>query len=919
MGLLLPSAHLPISELRRKRGGCLVNTNAGFCVIDGSCVEEGAKNPEAPCQVCNSASEPTAWSDALDDTPCASGDPCLTGESCTAGSCMNGAEADCDDSIACTVDSCEPGLGCQHLPDDGACPGDVCSVGACSVETGCWLSPDEAKEGTGCDDGNLCTFESTCSAGVCAGGSEPGCDDGYPCTTDGCNPASGECESVLDEGFCLYATGCAQEGELDPANPCMSCQPEVTTSAPSTVPDEQACDDDDLCSLTSRCIQGLCMQDTPNPCDDGLACTNDSCDAAAQACVNVLSEGSCLIDGLCHASGESVDAETPCRVCTPEVSTEAWSDADTSVPCDDGNLCTLNDTCGAGGVCGGPESQGSDVDCDDQLPCTSDSCNLIDGSCVNVLTEGCLIEGECHAESDSSAEDLCLQCVPSESTDSWSSGLGLSCGDLVIFGAPICGESGCEIVCEDGHADCDGDPSNGCEVNTSDSPTHCGGCDSACPGAIPWCVEGGCKPSCSDTQCGALCVDTNTHAEHCGGCESPCSASEPGLVGICAEGACADAPCPEGRWDLDGQPANGCEYACTISGVESCGGGDEDCDGLIDEGFDLTSDPSHCGGCGEACAHETVSTWSCVESTCYINDCGTGQEDADGLADNGCEAEGLVAGELWVDPWAEPGDADGSPTSPFLLIQDAIDAAEPGDVIYLLEGTHAGGVFSLKDNLSIRGAGKDKTFVITQSGESGFLNTGSGLTLRDMTFKGGAIGVDLAATPEAPMTDVAIVNVAIEDIVAAESEWNTPGNHAYGIRAFAVNALRLLDVGNEREGVKAATSTASVEATPTAYGSQHESASLINVSTSSMQAGAGGASDHMGNPGGMGGSGVGLYATNAQNLDIVSPSASGLRGQGAGLGAMVVKAEWPSGFTLSKGGRRHPHEHAERHPWASRW
>ena len=45
--------------------------------------------------------------------------------------------------------------------------------------------------------------------------------------------------------------------------------------------------------------------------------------------------------------------------------------------------------------------------------------------------------------------------------------------------------------------------------------------------------------------------------------------------------------CPQGWWDVNGDPADGCEYRCDLSngGVEDCDGQDNDCDALTDEGL----------------------------------------------------------------------------------------------------------------------------------------------------------------------------------------------------------------------------------------------------------------------------------------------------------------------------------------------
>ncbi|MGQ0506246.1 MAG: hypothetical protein ACT4TC_13120 [Myxococcaceae bacterium] len=47
-------------------------------------------------------------------------------------------------------------------------------------------------------------------------------------------------------------------------------------------------------------------------------------------------------------------------------------------------------------------------------------------------------------------------------------------------------------------------------------------------------------------------------------------------------------------------------------GTETCDGVDNDCDGVVDNGFDLTHDSANCGTCGAACDAGT----SCQASTC---------------------------------------------------------------------------------------------------------------------------------------------------------------------------------------------------------------------------------------------------------------------------------------------------------------
>jgi hypothetical protein len=60
--------------------------------------------------------------------------------------------------------------------------------------------------------------------------------------------------------------------------------------------------------------------------------------------------------------------------------------------------------------------------------------------------------------------------------------------------------------------------------------------------------------------------------------------------------------CGEGHKDcVDGMDTLGCVRAGPTP-AESCNHEDEDCDGQIDEGFDISTDRANCGTCGTACS-----------------------------------------------------------------------------------------------------------------------------------------------------------------------------------------------------------------------------------------------------------------------------------------------------------------------------
>ncbi len=112
---------------------------------------------------------------------------------------------------------------------------------------------------------------------------------------------------------------------------------------------------------------------------------------------------------------------------------------------------------------------------------------------------------------------------------------------------------------------------------------------------------------------------------------------------MCVKGECVMGECTEDRYDLDQDPNNGCEYACKPSAdpTEVCDSVDNDCDGLVDNGFDLTTDANNCGVCGHVCSllhgSSTLAKPSAEGPTCVVDVCEDGWHDVDKVDANGCE------------------------------------------------------------------------------------------------------------------------------------------------------------------------------------------------------------------------------------------------------------------------------------------
>lgn len=123
---------------------------------------------------------------------CDDGSACTSGDRCASGDCVGDAVT-CVDTVSCTIDVCDPAVGCRFIPDVAQCDdGQPCTIDTCNpaatAGTGCTSAP--APDGTPCGTFTPCGTIELCASQLCIEVDIPDgipCDDGDACTlADAC-------------------------------------------------------------------------------------------------------------------------------------------------------------------------------------------------------------------------------------------------------------------------------------------------------------------------------------------------------------------------------------------------------------------------------------------------------------------------------------------------------------------------------------------------------------------------------------------------------------------------------------------------------------------------------------------------------------------------------------------------------------
>jgi len=107
------------------------------------------------------------------------------------------------------------------------------------------------------------------------------------------------------------------------------------------------CDDGRYCNGAEDCNEGACLPGTPIDCDDGVNCTDDSCDEIGDTCVHATNDGLCD-DGLFCTGVETCDELAGCLTGTYPCAGLQCDEANDRCYCLDDGECPDGDVCAWG-------------------------------------------------------------------------------------------------------------------------------------------------------------------------------------------------------------------------------------------------------------------------------------------------------------------------------------------------------------------------------------------------------------------------------------------------------------------------------------------------------------------------------------------------------------------------------------------
>ncbi len=266
------------------------------------------------------------------------------------------------------------------------------------------------------------------------------------------------------------------------------------------------CPNYDIIRLATQCSNGVCVAHCGAEALDCNGLVDDGCEALVKldpkncgACGNACGPGVPCLDGKCGCTLP----KSLCNGSCVDLSTNAANCGACGNVCDHSGLPTppphMGYSCSAG-ECGHIGCIEGWADCNDDWRTKgyeSDGCETpLDaepncGSCGKTCGDGQRCEYQPQAGGytcicgPNETECVGARCVDILTDPTNCGGCGIICPGASSSAVPthvtaVCRSGVCGLDCDVGWSDCDSNPANGCEVNISRDPNHCGSCTNAC-------------------------------------------------------------------------------------------------------------------------------------------------------------------------------------------------------------------------------------------------------------------------------------------------------------------------------------------------------------------------------------------------------------------------------------------------------
>lgn len=384
------------------------------------------------------------------------------------------------------------------------------------------------------------------------------CDDSdptrFPGAPEACDGIDNNCDGQVDEGAVItWYPDIDGDGFGDDAGAVQACD----APGPEYITQGFDCDDADPAVFPYQGCPGFdCgffYGTEQGTCGQGTFCDNGVC----VPCQDLDDDGFFDCDGDCNDNDPDI---FPGAVenCANGIDDNCDGQVDEECPCVEGTveICGSNigqcqqgtRTCLPGGVWG---------PCIGEVPPSPEICNGIDDDCDGAIDEDPVSGPIWYRDAD-------------------GDGYGTANETIIACSVPF-GYADNAIDCDDSDPD----------INPS-APEACNTIDDDCDGQVD---EGF-----------SLATDT----QNCGACGIQCPSGTNCVNGVCMavdldeDGFGSDVDCNDTNADVN------------PGAVEVCDGIDNNCDGQVDEGFNLQTDTQNCGACGIQCP----PGFSCVNGQC---------------------------------------------------------------------------------------------------------------------------------------------------------------------------------------------------------------------------------------------------------------------------------------------------------------